>query len=165
MNLLARYGIMASQSDGLTYLYNEGDEITALTGGWNNKVYATYGSGGSFTKYATTIKSVGSTSLSSGECGVSHVTAVNFAPYSKLCIDVTSAVKSTYGPYAQAFGIRIMSGNLGNIWSSTLYIGASSVPITGVYELDISSVTATAFLSILGYAGSGQITFGKVWLE
>lgn len=147
------------------FLYNLGDECTATTGGWINKIYASSGGGGSYTKNTGSILVTGSTSLSSGECGVSIDSLVDLTGYTKICINVLSGYEGYYkmADYAWASycSITLDPTIKSGVISAVMWFPAR---VIGESVFDISGYNGMYYIGSMAHP-QGYGVFDRIWLE
>lgn len=134
----------------VTYLYNKGDQCTSLTNGWTAK----YDPDTSYYKHGTlttnagnmTITANGAASTSTGAQYVVAMTSktVNLANAKKLYIRVTGNTLS-----GGTLGYRTLRVRTGSSVDSTSNVAAAkSIAGTGLYVLDVSSLTGSYYIGI-----------------
>ncbi|MDF2857964.1 MAG: hypothetical protein K0Q87_3815 [Neobacillus sp.] len=151
------------------YLYYEGEERTTVTGGWLNRVYATYGDSGSYTKNTNSIYIVASTSLSRGETGICTQNRIDLTEYNTLYICVLSGYEGYYSMtrYDWAgYCVPVITNtyNSGNIWDDPVKQELNACRIIGVNVIDIASLSGSYYVSLMARP-QGYCTFNKIWLE
>ena len=135
----------------LYYLYNTGDECTAITGGWKARKQ---GSGGTFAKRETSIYVQG---MSDNGMNAATTNKIDLTPFSTAKIRL----------------IKVSSGGIGKFFfstssgytesgSSNLSLSATSKP--KVVSLDIKSLNGLYYAVFLSLNGC-EIEFDQVWLE
>ena len=143
------------------YLYNEGDECTDVSGGWL-KSYNTNGSGGTFTKNASTITVRGASGADRSECGCMTANAIDFTDYSTINFEITEILKTinqytlcilaieSSNAYYNSAGTQAFS-----LWSTT----------TGLKTVDVSEITGEWYVYVIAGYGTQGGSFSKIWLE
>ena len=168
MSLQRRSLLIATQGGGgdtKAYLYNEGDECTALTGGW-----AGYKRSGNDANPSADVI-IGASSItipSSGNDSYYFATtnnAVDLTPYSKLVVIFKRVSGSQNYSNAQVCAsptYNLINGNT-RYFGPTMYAGAGYEGQTLTFEYDISSYSVSAFIGILSYYAENEIF--SVYLE
>lgn len=149
-------GVNRNVFDTKTYLYNNGDECTALTGGWG--VWCPYGSIVSFTRNASNF--VFFIAKNKGVGGFCTTNTINTTGYSKLCMKY-----SIIAPQAKSFGMatakdsfKFVSGMYIDLPSSGTMI-TSTVNFTGTNG---SYYVSSEFNTLMGDV---TVTVYQIWLE
>ena len=148
--------------DWVTYLYNTGDERTAITGGW--KGVNNY-SGEGYTK-GTLTKNTSSITLATAASLPSAITAqttkkISLSGFSELKINVTNFTCDASG----GAWIGIFSAN------AAQPVAELSITSKGTKSLDISEYSSgTYYVEVECYAESTAskactLTFDRIWLE
>lgn len=145
-----------------TYLYNIGDECTALTGGWDGRCVALSGSNtGSFTKNTDNLMLI---SKGSGQyCFTIAETlkSIDFTGYEKLKAEVF-APASNQNIYCD-LGISVAP--IDDKYSQTVkrhIIGKSTSGVT--FEIDISDCQNSYYVNLAADSGNTLYVY-KIWLE
>ena len=152
------------------YLYNEGDECTALTGGWS--AYAARYGTESFTPTAPTLtKNAGNMAYSlspTNKCGVVRTAnLIDLTNYTELHI----LHKGTLGQYSANSSIALVAGTISGTSftqdAATFMVYTGAVTDYTDVSLDISALNSsyTIFIRVQtgAYSLSGDCT--KIWLE
>ena len=155
------------------YLYNRGDECSAVTGGWSVMAYR-----GAYTTSQSVTENIDNIQLtckganaSSGQISYTHATAVDLTDFSSL----KGRCKTQYTNDNISIGVDNVanSGDLGsnapsNIMTATLFTqSATEVEIT----LDISAISGNNYIHMIfseEYSGGNVLASGyfyEVWLE
>lgn len=137
-----------------TYLYNAGDQCTALTGGWG---ITNHGGGTSklLDDYIEVSHSTGSNRISN----IHTKSKVNISGYSKLCAQLeVSEASSSYGI---TFGLGTSTGLDGGKPTVSTFVDKPSDGPT-IVSVDISSAKANY---VLFYARSSTAKITAVWFE
>lgn len=147
------------------YLYNEGDECTALTGGYVQGF--TYVSP-SYSKQATYLQIV------SAAGGVGRYTSnnkVDLTSYSKLYIDLSMTLTGS-GTYSNCLLVVSNDKTLETHVAYVGYIkntGSTALTLTNqIYELDVSALNGSYYVQFHIAAASGLNNTGKchkIWVE
>lgn len=128
-----------------TYMYQGGEEFLDITGGWSK----TYGYGNcTLTKYADRLSLVSGGGI--GECGTAN--KVNFAPYSKLIVELSENTGFAIG--ALGDGAHWWDGGEGRVNDGPSY--ATIVEYTGGSTrvvLDVLSVMQSAYIKWATFNG------------
>lgn len=149
-----------------TYLYNEGDQSSALTGGWsayNYLVQSGLSVAYSFVDPTFNINNIDFTlpNVAFKNTGASHTLAIDVTNYSRLRVEYTSN--------------NLLQGNYLNVSTSKTTIAESFINIIKVgnnlvAELDITNLSGNKFISFnINTGGSeangGTIIIHKIWFE
>lgn len=161
-------------TDGNTYLYNVGDECTALTGGWDTLSWrTTYTAVHTATENASdiTIKCKGAGS-STGQTLYTHATAIDLTNFTTLhCKGRLSANNGDY--YVIAIMTTKNSGAKSGSFTSwtgiTTYVTGTAIVDTEI-TIDVSAYNGSYYIYMAcgeGYSGGNVLTsaiFSQVWL-
>lgn len=144
--------------DWIKYLYNNGDECTGITGGWES----VYDNTGSFYSKATVTKTESSIKLSGA-------TETMIAAATKNALDVTD----WNTVFIKLSNVANMRGALALFPSGKTLIQSNFAAATwttkkeGIFSLDVSTLTGkhriAYYMAQDTYAGSGEIN--EVWYE
>jgi hypothetical protein len=157
--------ILQSGSDNKTYLYNQGDECTALTGGWVGGYQA---ASLNITKGASTIAVTLPTTAPTGTTYQAAIETSNYIDlnnYTTLNFNVTSVTNVDGG--------RFVCLSTSSSKASTVYTGSAAdfanFNTTGVKTIDISALNGNYYIRAGIYRESTtnpllSITFDKAWL-
>ena len=150
---------MASQGDGKMYLYNAGDECTALTGGWRVPAVAS-NSTGSKNKLTDRLQVIGS----SGSSDVPHFETTNAVDLSahETLKAVVNYVKGV-GTGANGFISIMATANQNNPTVATKVIGLESTSNTTL-SIDISDLSGAYYIDFGTYL-QGTFEVFSMWLE
>ena len=129
------------------YLYDSGDENTAVTGGWEAKVRVGYL--GNLTKNADNMVLTGNNSTNSAFAGIANDISNLQSSYSTAYIETGSVATNDNG---FAF--------LDN-WSSQNIISRVTLSANSIHSLPIP--TSSSVIAVFAYLGS--VTIKKVWME
>lgn len=154
------------------YLYKDGDECIALTGGWS--IASSYGTSSTLTKGSSSMRIYNSSASSSNWNGsrISTISTINMQNYSKIKFDiyVTGTANIEYAMFGIATGKNVANGSSAtNDFISRKTINPTS-NFRGIIELPTSSSTSI-YVSINnlvgggGGVGSNDIYIYKIWLE
>lgn len=152
-----RRGESKGVDDGATYLYNAGNEYSALTGGIIGI--------STFPSYSVQppTKNSADIYISVSDlyelCGVFTNNAIDFSDFSKLKIEVTQFTRSS-GVLQLAIYTDKTSGNVLSYVNKTSPISANTI-----IELDVSSINGSYYPSFLVFSGYCNATMTKMWLE
>ena len=135
----------------LYYLYNTGDECTAITGGWKARKQ---GSGGTFAKRETSIYVQG---MADNGMNAATTNKIDLTPFSTAKIRL---IKVSSGGTGKFFFST--SSGYTESGSSNLSLSATSKP--KVVSLDIKSLNGLYYVVFLSLNGC-EIEFDQVWLE
>lgn len=135
----------------LYYLYNTGDECTAITGGWKARKQ---GSGGTFTKKETSLYVQG---VSGNGMNAATANTIDLTPFSTAKIRLVKVSSSGIGKVF--FTTNSVYSETGN---STLNLSATSEP--KVVSLDIKSLNGS-YYAVFNSINSREIEFDQMWLE
>ena len=149
------------ESKGITdtnvYLYNEGDECIALTGGWTKYQDS----------YSITVKNPTDMSCTRGWVGSSIgygkfylSTTVDLTDYSKLIIN--ASVGSVYNA-SGSYGLLLQIGTSVQGEDTSKSYMASIVKAQQDFTLDISSISGVKYITIFYYGATGVVY--NLWLE
>lgn len=143
-----------------TYLYNEGDECEDLTGGWTKLKGVNATTYGTMTKNATNIYIKGpGTALSNGESGITATQKIDLTNYNSLKLRVS---EMTQGHNAQICFVAI--GNYADNYTSIVAnIGVHTA--TDSIALDVSAITGSYYIYVVGSSCGGSLYVHKIWLE
>lgn len=140
------------------YLYNAGDQMIGLTGGWHLKYK---GEGGVATaSFGSNYMTLKQTNIDYGR--IETVNKIDTSGYTKLCIEYS--ITNASGGY-QTSGLCIsymQTPNEHNNGNSIVLLGGSVS--AGVKKLDISSVTDPVYILIV-ITGVLTLNIIRVWLE
>jgi hypothetical protein len=148
---------LLQSGDNRIYLYNEGDECTALTGGWGDG----YDSGiGSKSKQSDHLL------LSSGGGNKVYETnsLISLAGISKIKIKMEGVSSSTQENSAIQLMVGVNNGGYDNLASIRL----GGTVANDVYEVDVSILTGNYYVRCWSTSGTGYTNtskFYQVWLE
>lgn len=157
------------------YLYNEGDECTDVTGGWQPYAYRMYNWGiakaPSVSKGSKSI-TVSMTANSTQNRGVlMPVNKTNTDGYKRVCFHIVSA---TISEVNQSTGVNIHTGNIFNGYTfddiqTVLVVGqdAGGKVTDKIVTVEFNSLEEKniAVVLTLSQGDTASITFDKVWLE
>jgi hypothetical protein len=162
-NIIRTGGGTVAPPDTNTYLYKEGDECTALTGGWGAVVMSGYGAG-TVTENADNIYL--NAVYSGGQKLAMSATSnqINLMPYSKLCMEYTSIISTN----AQlVLGAKATPSQLVAPAAYTTITESTSSKTIAI--LDISSLTSSLCVVVYDTAGSSgesvSANIYRVWFE
>lgn len=132
------------------YLYNQGDEHEAITGGWSTDGYT--GVGKQAEKYETYIH----IKYASGEYEIGTQNAIPFSGFSKLCVDVPEMT-----------GLLYLAANATKVldqYNATHRLDIKNT--AGVSTMAIDNQTSSFYVELGPSKGSGcNARVSKVWLE
>lgn len=145
--------------DGST-LYDSGDEIDQITGGWSEQAFKASSDVGNLkeptvTKSAENIK-VELTGYSGGSyyCGcIMTGKAVDLTEFTSIKIHITAITSRVY--------LRIASAH-SNGYTSEAQVQISA---TGESAVDISGISGEKYIAIAISQTNSSVTFDKIWLE
>jgi hypothetical protein len=155
--------------DGKTYLYNLGDECTALTGGWSVESYrTTYTTVHTVAENASNIQiTTQGNAAGAGQTAYTHATAIDLTNYTTL--HCTGYVEKENQYIAVAATQK--SGAWGTDSMTTWWAGYTQSTSTTETEfiLDVSSFNGSYYIYMIAAdatpASQFTATFTKVWLE
>lgn len=160
--LIDKVSKLGEYDDSKLWLYEEGNEYTNVTGGWNVECkHKDYVSGGKVEKSSKSIKLIGGNTGSSQQYGASFSKKIDFTNYNKLCLNCLEFQNKTQYSHNGGgfFGVVTTNTN----WNSV--IANTEVKSTGVLSVDIKNVTGLNYVALLGGNNSSFITVNQVWLE
>lgn len=140
-----------------TYLYNQGDECVALTGGWNGWTR----NGANLVAKKETNRFVLNPPGSAWQMsGFATAIKIDFTNYKKIVVNAPSMLGSdTYTC------LSIVKDVSGDPWQKPNKLtDAIEYRTSGQYELDISSFSESGHVIIFAYQVGGSIV-DKIWLE
>ena len=142
-------GTVASRTATITvnplYLYNNGDQCTAVTGGWTNNSNPLYAK-----------------DTSNGEVIPYTNSKVPSSKYSKLCIEYMYASKESSGSSSASLRLVSKTGSSPTIYAS-VSLDKSELNVKKTASVDISSVTVDAYLKYAVYYAK-TYTY-RIWFE
>ncbi|MDF2570489.1 MAG: hypothetical protein K0R55_2093 [Sporomusa sp.] len=146
-------------------LYWEGDECTAITGGWSAGGYTR--NGGTVTKNANNMVV---TTPASGTRTILTNSQINLTAFTKLKIEVTCTGADLSGIWA-FLGVCTSRASTGTYAGMGVSLSTAITDLSGTrvtITLDIASISASRYVNITsdtGASSSYSITIHKVWLE
>lgn len=162
-NIIRTGGGTVTPPDTNTYLYKEGDECTALTGGWGAVTVTGYGAG-TVIEYADNIY-LNAVYDGGQKLAMSATTnQINLTPYSKLCMEYTTTMSANR---QLVLGAKATPSQLvAPAAYTTITASASSKTIA---ILDISSLTSSLCVVVYATVDSGgesvSANIYRVWFE
>lgn len=151
-----------------TYLYSEGNEFTALTGGWDN-VPEIHGSGGN----AAVVKGdeclgVNCAKDNAGDhnCVVSTVNPIDLRNFTEINFDFTPAYNSDYGYSVEIFLATDRTNS--NAYTRLLQVGTNFTNRQRTTRnISIAAITGSYYIRIINYAVTygSQFMLYNVWLR
>lgn len=160
-----RRGKSKGQVISKTYLYNEGDECSDLTGGWSKGGY-TRGSG-TLTKNATDMTLY--TNMS-GSQTVSVLTnsKIDLTGFNSLCIDVTCTQNKDSGVWSSAY-IVASRNTTSDVPEKAAFVELNDTSgIRRVYAINVLAINQSLYIGVTSDTGVNStqtIKIHKVWLE
>jgi hypothetical protein len=145
--------------DGRTYYYNEGDECTAITGGWGNGLTA---ASGATTRTKQTdhlyLSLVSPTSAQISAFATNNV--IDFTSQSRFYMEC-DVIKTGSGTYDSA-GYRLGTNKMDNLYEG----GFKSITQNAtreIFELDITNSNGSYYLKAIVSAEASKTTTLKVY--
>lgn len=163
-------GFMVKHKEPITnvYLYKDGDEKTAVTGGWSKAFSA--GASSTYTENPTniTMTAVGA-SGTPADMSVATENMIDLTPYSKLKMEFDGTITNSYS----LIGLSVLSAK--NTYFQNISVAKTEVKTVKTYsseviEVDVTSLNASYYIGAEVYksstTGSTQtLVLKKVWLE
>ena len=179
-------GVARGCYQGVTYLYNSGDECTSLTGGWQfptiqtasnlgaNPVFDTNVSGGhTMTRTKNTnninLKITASSNLQLGVISMYCKNSIAFDGYKKLCMELDYSMKgsTSYASSAQAymnFAVWSVAPSGTKVYNTSL----AKIGITGHNNTSSVNTSANGYtleLDVSTVSGNGWVNFYSLIYE
>ena len=155
-------GVYDIEMDYRTYLYNNGNEYTGLTGGWVTSGYTRTGHvlvGG--IKEDDCIR-VGNNTASSYMSYVGTLNAVNISNYSTLCIEYTNNSNQSHNPKFTITPDKNYASHANEIYGNSAF-AQTDAKLTA--RLDLSSVAGNYYVMWCSDAPNTEAKAYRIWLE
>ena len=156
-------GVYDIEMDYRTYLYNNGNECTGLTGGWVTSGYTrtnyTVVSG---IKENDCIRVGNHTNPTTCMSYVGTLNTVNLSAYSTLCIEYTNNASDTYNPKFTITPDKNYASHANEIYGNGAF-AQTGVKLTA--RMDLSSVAGNYYLLWCSDAPNTEARAYRIWLE
>lgn len=158
-----RHLILGGGGTNVTYLYNEGDECTSVTGGWSISGYTSNTPASPATKNINNMYLASTDSNSIKMLGTGR--PIDLSKYKKLCVEWRGTKVNT-----DNIGIMVTFTTQKEMFNSYRFLSISNSEVTSqpiVSEKDISDINEIGYAIAISFHPPNMRTgyIYKIWLE